>query len=231
MSASGTPFAQTARSGSNANAQALVQLQQLASERTALQAENARLKKELDDVRRDRDALKKKSDTGDSRAKASAAAVAASATQREAAEQQLKQTKEKMEQLIAKFRETAQTLREVETERNSAKLTLASRDQELKVCIDRNLALYKVNEEVLDRLGRQSVWSRVAAAEPFTRIKRTQMENLIDEYKSRAEDQRVTPELLQSGVARPPAAAAPPPANAAPQRAPTPPGPPETHPN
>ncbi|GAC1660206.1 MAG: hypothetical protein PVS2B3_13230 [Steroidobacteraceae bacterium] len=45
--APGTLSAQTARSGGGASAQLAQQLQQLASERTSLQAENERLKKEL----------------------------------------------------------------------------------------------------------------------------------------------------------------------------------------
>jgi len=50
--------AQTARSGSNAGAQLYEQLQQLASERTSLQAENEKLKNELAQAQKDRDALK-----------------------------------------------------------------------------------------------------------------------------------------------------------------------------
>jgi hypothetical protein len=100
------------------------------------------------------------------------------------------QLKAKTQELITKFRETVQALRDVETGSLAAKQSLATRDHELKVCIDRNLALYDLNQEVLTRLEKQGVFSRVAQAEPFTRIKRAQLENLIDDYKARAEDQR-----------------------------------------
>ena len=33
----------------------------------------------------------------------------------------------------------------------------------------------------------------MARAEPFTQIKRTQLENLVDDYKQRAEDERTAP--------------------------------------
>jgi len=186
--------AQTARTGGGASAQLLQQMQQLASERTTLQAENAQMKKELDGLRKERDALKdtlKKAQQVDGRVKAGEEALARTAAQRESTEQELKQTKERMQELIAKFRETIQTMREIETERSTATQTLAAREHDLKVCFDHNAALYKLNEEVLNRLEHQATWSRMATIEPFTKIKRAQLENLVDDYKARADDQRL----------------------------------------
>jgi hypothetical protein len=59
------------------------------------------------------------------------------------------------------------------------------------VCVDHNQALYKLNDEVLTRLENQGMWSRVASAEPFTRIKRTQLDNYVVESKARADAQRL----------------------------------------
>ena len=195
--------AQTARSGGAANAQLMQEMQQLASDRTALQAENARLKKEVDDAHKERDRLKKAQQGIELRAKTSEAALARDTTQRESSERELTQTKAKMQELIAKFRETLQTLRETETASTTATQNLATRDRELKTCIDRNVALYHVNEEVLTRLEHHGVWSRLAEAEPFTKIKRVENENLVDEYKSRADDQRVKPASPSSAAPAP----------------------------
>jgi chromosome segregation ATPase len=206
---SGTVRAQVARSGGAANSQMQMQLQQLASEKTRMEADNAKLKKDLDDARKELNALKNTQKTLDERTKGSDAALVQSKTERESAEAQLKQTRDKMEQLIAKFRETAQTLRDAETERAATKQLLATRDQQLKVCADHNAALYRLNNEVLSHLEKQGFWSHAAAAEPFTKLKRTQNENLVDDYKARADDQRVAP------IPAPPVApaAAPPPSS------------------
>ena len=221
--AGGSVHAQTARSGGGASAQLVQQMQQLASERTALQAENAKLKKDLEAMRKERDTLKSGQQALDRRAKASEASLKSLqqgiATRRESSDQDLAQYKEKMQQLVAKFRETAQTLRDTESDRTTARQTLATRDQELKVCIDRNLSLYKLNQEVLTRLEHQSVWGRVAQAEPFTKIKRVELENLVDEYKSRADDQRVKSGTPQPNSSPPPVA----PTSATPQPSPPPP--------
>jgi chromosome segregation ATPase len=199
-------YTQTARSGGGASAQLMQQMQQLASERTSLQAENAKLKKDLEEVRKDRDALKNGQQAVERRAKTAEGSLKESISRSQSADQELAQTKEKLQQLVAKFRETLQTLRDVEAQQTAAKQTLAVRDRDLKSCVDHNMALYKLNQEVLTHLEKQTVWSRVAQAEPFTKIKRVQLENLVDEYKDRADEQRVAP---PSGPVDPPTQQAP----------------------
>jgi chromosome segregation ATPase len=195
VGASTASFAQSARSGgsSSANADALRQVQQLASERSALKAENDQLKKELDEARKERDALKSGRETVSARVLAAQSAATRSAKERESTESELTQLKAKMQELIAKFRETAQTMKALESERAAARQALEQRDREMKVCVDRNVALYKLNDEVLTRFDSQSPMACVAGAEPFTRIQRTRLENLIDEYRSRADDQKLPP--------------------------------------
>jgi len=191
LCASSSALAQSARSGGGGgNAQLIQQLQQLGAERTQLQAENERMKKELDGLRKERDALKAGQQSLTTREKAATAEVARNAQQRETTENELAQQKARMQELVAKFRETAQNLRDVETDRASKTQQLTARDAELKSCIDHNQALYTLNGEILDRLEHQSLWSHLARSEPFTQIKRTQLENLVDDYKQRAEDQR-----------------------------------------
>jgi len=186
-------WAQTARTGGSANAQLTQQMQQLASERTTLQAENARLKKELDDTRKERDQYKNAQKSVDARVKNSATELAQSASQRQNLENELKLNRDKTDQLVAKFRETLQSMREVETNLSTEKQTVATRDQELKSCTERNSALYQLNGEILTHLEHESTWSHLARAEPFTQIKRVQMENLVDGYKGRAKDQKLPP--------------------------------------
>jgi chromosome segregation ATPase len=186
--------AQSARSGGGASAQLLQQMQQLASERTSLQAQNAKLKKDLEDLRKDRDTLENSQQALDKRAKSSEAALKQQLAQRQSgANEELAQTKEKMQQLVGKFRETLQTLKEVESAQTTAKQTLATREQELKVCVDHNRALYKLDDEVLTHMEHQTVWTQVASAEPFTRIKRTQLENYVVESRGKADEHAISP--------------------------------------
>ena len=214
-------LAQTARSGGNASAQLMQQMQQLASERTTLQAENDKLKKQLADLTKDRDALKAGQQAVDRRAKESAAALQNSKTQREVADKELTQTKAKMQELVAKFRETLTKMRDMETENTATKQALATRERELSTCADHNAGLYKLNDEILARMDKKpnNLFSCMESAEPFTQIKRARNENLVDGYRNRAQDQIVTP---PAGLPSASAAAAPPaPSTAAPPASPT----------
>jgi len=194
-------FAQTARSGGSANAQMVQQMQQLASERTVLQAENDKLKKRLADITKDRDALRSGQQGLERRSRDASAALAQSNSQRASTEQELNQTKAKMQELIARFKDTIGQLRTAETEGTTAKQALAARERELSTCVNHNMALYRLNDEVLTHYEKQSAFARMAQIEPFTRIKRTQNENLIDDYRGRAQDQVVP----AAAGARPPA--------------------------
>jgi chromosome segregation ATPase len=194
---SGLAHAQQARSGGGASAQMVEQLQQLATERTELQAQNAKLQKDLDDMRKERDALKSGQQSLQRRAEQSEAAVRQTqqgvAAQRQANDQEIARWRSKLDEVVAEARKIAQQLRDVETERTALSQTLLTRNQDLKVCTDRNQALFDLNTEVLTHFDHQSAWSRMAQAEPFTKIQRSRLENLIDDYKARADDQRVNP--------------------------------------
>lgn len=182
-------WAQTQRAPAPASAQQLQQMQQLASERTVLQAENAKLKAELDKVQKERDALKAGQSGAEARQRAtSAAAAARSADDAQKVQAELEREKGRLQELVARFRETAGSLRDVESERNVARQTLQVRDQELKSCVDRNAQLYALNGEVLAHLEDDSFLKSFARREPFTRLKRTQLENLADDYRARADD-------------------------------------------
>lgn len=183
-------YAQTQREGGSANAQLMQQMQQLASERTQLQAENAKLKGELEELKKQNKKLGADNETLERKADSASTALARSTTSVESLNENAAQQRARMEELVGKFRETATTLRDVETERATVKSQLDARDRELKVCIDRNLALYRINDEVLDRFEDQGFWSSLARSEPFTRLKRVEIENLVEEYRNRADDQR-----------------------------------------
>ena len=184
--------AQTARSGgSNANAQMMQEMQQLASERTQLQAENARMKQELDDLKKKLNGLEADKDSLTRRMQSSEGAASRAAANTESLNQSLAQQRTRMEELVGKFRETAGTLRDVETERSKLQADLAASQQQFKGCVDKNLQMYQVTNEILDRYEDQGFWSSLGKAEPFTRLKRTQIENLVDEYRGRATDQLV----------------------------------------
>jgi chromosome segregation ATPase len=186
--------AQSQRSGSGAGQAMMQQLQQLTSEKSALAAENARVKKDLDDAKtalakasKERDALSAKVGSADAHVQRADAAT-------KSGEASLEQTKRRLEELIKRFREVATTLHDVESSRAELQVQLAQRDHEYETCVDRAVALYDVNKEILDRWEHEGAFERASLIDGFTRLKRTQLENLIDGYRARADELRLQKE-------------------------------------
>ena len=193
--------AQSARS-TGGNAQAMQQLQQLAAERTKLLADNAKLQAELDAARKERDSLRKKQDASERRLQGNDAAVARASAKSDALTQDLEREKGRVAEIVGKFRELAGQMRDVEADRTTVKAALGQRDFELKQCVDRNVSLYTLNGEILTKLEHRGSFTPASALEPFTRLKRVELENLIDGYQTRADEQRPPAAALQAPPAR-----------------------------
>jgi chromosome segregation ATPase len=186
----GDAGAQAQRSGGESQ-KIMQQYQQLASERTALQAENAGLKKDLAAAKAQLDAIKKERDALKARISGAESAVTQVKGSQEVLQQNLEQSKQRMSELVARFREVGQNLKDVETERNKVRADLSERSRAFDVCAENNQQLYEINRDLLNRYEHVGLLSKVSASEPFTRLTRTRIENLVDETRDRAAQLRV----------------------------------------
>jgi len=193
--------AQTARTGGGASAQLVLELQQITAERNRLTVENAKLEQDLAALESERDGLKKSAEGAERRVQSSAAAVSRAERERDLAAHEAEEVKTRTQALVDTFRETLQSLRTIETDSNTAKQTLNVLDRDLKVCIDRDVNLYRLDAEILGKSGPRSLWQSVELAEPFTRIARIREENEADDFRARAGDLRVHPSLSASAPA------------------------------
>lgn len=189
-------FPQVQRSGGGGEAQKIMQqYQQIAAEKTALQGQLAQAKTELDAsktalaaMKKERDALKARAGTS----AATSAAIAQLTASKESADRNAESTKQRMTELVARFRETATNLKDVEADRNKLRKEVDERNAAYDKCAQNNLQLYELTSEVLNRYEHVGLFSKVSATEPFTKITRTRIENLVDEYRARAEELRAT---------------------------------------
>lgn len=185
-------IAQVQRSGGGEAQKFMQQYQQLAGEKTALQAQVEQMKKDLDKanadlaaMKKDRDALKAHS------AGASPAVVAQLTASKDAAERNVEQSRQRMTELVARFRETAGNLKDVEADRTKLRTDLDARNAAFDKCAEDNLQLYEINADLLSRYTHVGLFTKVSAAEPFTQITRTRMDNLVVETRARAEQLRL----------------------------------------
>ena len=184
--------AQSTRSGGGGDSQRIIQqYQQLAAEKSALAAQIASLKHDLDSARGELEAAKKERDALKAHASAAGSSLAALTAGKQAAEQSAQQTKERMNELVTRFRKTATDLKEIEADRDRLRTQLRERETAYDRCAADNLALYEVNSEVLKRYDNVGLFTRASASEPFTRISRNRIENLVDQYRARALELRV----------------------------------------
>src|SRR5262249_41050275 len=109
--------AQTARTG-NDSARAMQQIQQLSAERLQLQADNAKLKAQTQTLQQQLDRANKARAALELKSKQLQAVAGRAQNSTPQSNEQLEHTRAQLQELVGKFRETAQTLRDTENERN-----------------------------------------------------------------------------------------------------------------
>ena len=185
--------AQTQRSGgNNAAAAALMQqYQQVSSERTQLKTDNDKLKKQVEDLKKQLTDTQKQVTASKAGADRGQAAITAARSATDEVQKKLDDSNGRLQEVVNRYRDTVTTMRDIETDRNQLKQQLAQSHSEFDACAKSNDALYRVDTEVLDLYEHQGMLSYMQRAEPFTRLKRTEVENLSDRYRQRAEELRV----------------------------------------
>jgi chromosome segregation ATPase len=82
------------------------------------------------------------------------------------------------------------------TAKEAARAQLALQAALLQRTVDdretKNLALYKVGNEILTRYEQFGLGDAIAAKEPFTGVTRVKLENLVQDYKNKLLDQAIT---------------------------------------
>jgi chromosome segregation ATPase len=182
-------IAQVQRSGSEIQ-KFMQQYQQVSAEKTALQAQVTQMQTDLAAAKTELAAVKKERDALKTRAAGPSPAAAQLTASKEAAERNLEQSKARMAELVDRFRQMAVNLKDVETDRAKARKDLDERNAQFDKCAENNLQLYEISGEVLDRYEHVGFFTKVSATEPFTKITRTRIDNLVDEYRERAQELR-----------------------------------------
>jgi chaperonin cofactor prefoldin len=188
--------AQVPRSGGGEAQKFMQQYQQIAAEKTALQGQLAQANKDLAAAQaalaamtKERDALKARASRA-SDAAVSAPVIARLTASKESAEKDAALQKQRVTEAVTRYSETATELREVEAERATLHESLDERNAAYDKCVDDNWQLYELAGDVLDRYEHVGLFTKVRASEPFTKITRTRIENLVDEYRTRAAELR-----------------------------------------
>jgi chromosome segregation ATPase len=172
--------------------------------RAAAEAERAKLDAELKDVKdqaqkssnafaRERRRVKEL-ETG---LESAAAARDQLQKEKEALAARLAETERKLAETSRSLEQTSQTLAMRERDLASLRELSAKQAQANAVCEDKNRRLYEVSTELIDKFRTQGFWDAVKRKEPFTGLKQVEVENLLEEYRERADDARVAPDPVR----------------------------------
>lgn len=150
-------------------------LRRVSAERDELQAEKSRLQATLDKQKSETTGLQKKYDALRSRS-----------------ENVLNQANEIIAELRSQLQETSQTLNQTQTEKQQLEDTRVAQAKQIEICSANNAKLVQVNSELLEHYNRKGVWDSMVQREPFTGLKQVEIENLMEEYRAKLDELRVS---------------------------------------
>lgn len=166
-------FAQSGDAQALARAQHM--LRRVSAERDTLQADNAKLRAEMAQLKSQLGGLNRKLETT-----------------RTAGANALADAKERHNELQQQLAQLTQTLQQTEEAKRQLEQTSAAQAKQIDICGTNNAKLYQVNVELLDQYQRKGVWDALRQREPFTGLKQVEIESLVEEYRDKIEDLRVT---------------------------------------
>ncbi|WON75050.1 DNA repair protein [Nitrosospira sp. Is2] len=70
---------------------------------------------------------------------------------------------------------------------------LAKENEQRKLCEANNSELYRIGRQLVEWYGNKGAFNAILEAEPFTRMKGVEMENLLENYREKLEGQRLEP--------------------------------------
>ena len=85
--------------------------------------------------------------------------------------------------------------KQMEQDLKNIGVSLAKQNEQRKLCETHNGELYRIGRELVDWYSAKGALNAILEAEPFTRMKSVEMENLLESYRDKLEGQR-----LESGI-------------------------------
>ncbi len=81
--------------------------------------------------------------------------------------------------------------KQLEQDLKNTTVAVAKQNEQRKLCEANNSDLYRIGRELVDWYGSKGAMNAILEAEPFTRMKRVEMENLLETYRDKLEGQRL----------------------------------------
>lgn len=167
------------------------QMQQVEQEKAAALADKDVAERALEESRASAAAAKRQI-AGERAARSRAESeLKAAQAERDALKAKLAETEKQLADSLAAQRATLQTLAQAESAKKQSEAQLAARQQELKTCQTHNGRLYSLSRELMVKYRDKSCQDALAQAEPFTGLKKVEIENLLETWRDHADRERL----------------------------------------
>jgi chromosome segregation ATPase len=167
---------------------AITQQRSLEDERATLQAKQTESDKQIEALKAQIDELSK------GPKKAENTPETDELTRRVAAQgEEITQLNQNLEKWKSAYNEAASVARTKEADRAKLAGDVGGLTQRATGCEAKNAELFKIGNEILGRLERVSFGDVLARNEPFTGIKRVELQNLVQDEQDKLLDQKVAP--------------------------------------
>ncbi|MHB1188775.1 hypothetical protein [Thiobacillus sp.] len=112
--------------------------------------------------------------------------------EQEALKTRLAETEAKLADSQARQRATVDTLAQTESAKKQTETQLVGTRQDLKQCQTHNGRLYGLGREMMQKYRDKSCQDALAQAEPFTGLKKVEVENLLETWRDQFDRERLS---------------------------------------
>lgn len=199
---SGTVWSEDKRASREREAlqRARQQVQQLGQEKAALAEKLAGFEQEKAALALEKDKLASKIQDAETRASGEGrkrtqlqATLDAVSREKQALLEQKNDLEKRLADMTAKQTNTARELAATQTQKQQADATAESRGGQIANCEDKNMKLYQHGRELIEQCRDRSKTDALLRLEPFTGIKRVEIENLLESYRDKLDAQKLLP--------------------------------------
>jgi chromosome segregation ATPase len=108
------------------------------------------------------------------------------------------ETEKNLQQMTLQFAEASKSLQQLQIEKEQEQKQLSG---SVQLCERKNLQLFQISTELMDKYKSKGVFSALLQAEPFTQLEKVKMDNLLQEYRDKAEAAKVSVNPVQVSIA------------------------------
>lgn len=93
-----------------------------------------------------------------------------------------------LQQMTQQYSDAGKDLQQLREEKEQEQKRLSG---DIQVCEKKNAELYRISTEMMDKYRDKGVFSALMQDEPFTQIEKVKMENLLQEYRDKADAAKI----------------------------------------